>query len=36
MRDDGWLLEDGPKWCSILVLQVRCEQHACSIFMDPG
>ena len=19
MGDDGWLLEDGPKWCSILV-----------------
>ena len=29
-------LENGPKWCSILVLQLRCEQGSCSIFMDPG
>ena len=29
-------LENGPKWCSILVLQLRVRTRSCSIFMDPG
>ena len=36
MGDDGWLLEDGPKWCSILVSTTEVRKHCCSIFMDPG
>ena len=29
-------LEDGPKWWSILVLQLRVQTRSCSILMDPG